>query len=63
MPHFQVENESPRITAKTFDISEALEPISLGFYQNDCTVLGHIILDTDDHENIGKCQNLHKHSF
>ena len=48
---FQVENVSPEKTGKTLNISDNIQQISI-IHQNDCTVSGHLILVTNDLENV-----------
>ena len=48
---------------KALNIFDTIQPIFIKFYQNDRTVSGHLMLATDDLENVGQGQNLQKCSF
>ena len=48
---------------KTLNISDTIQPISSSFHQNYRTVAGHVILVTDDLQNVGQGNNLQKFSF
>ena len=69
LPHylvfiFQVENVSPEKKQRKRRISATpFNRFSSSLHQNDRTVCGHLFLETDEPENVGKCKNLQKFSF
>ena len=59
---FRVENVSPGKAEKRLSTTP-FNRFSLSFHQNDRTVSGHLILVTDDLENVGQGQNLQNDHF
>ena len=60
--YFHVENVSSKKQKKLI-IYDTIQPILSGFHQNDSHVSGHIILITDELENVDQGQNSQKCSF
>ena len=61
--HFQVENVSPGKTEIMLNISVTIELTFIKFLPNDRTLAGHLVLATDDFENVGQGRNFQKLSF
>ena len=49
-----------KLRKKTLNIYDTIQRFSLSFHQNDRNVSGHLILATDDLENVGQGKNLQK---